>query len=482
MQRYKSLAQFFSLVILDLASFYIALFLSVFIRTYVISFLFKDAPAFGFTYQYYISIWWIPLVFVLVFLFMKLYIVRFPFWEEFRIILKSVAIATLFVFLTVIVKNMYGNFSRLVLIFLCGFMIFLSPLIRFWGKKLLFRMGIWKESVLIIGAGDSGLCTLKGLVREEHLGYSIVGFLDDNPNLIGKIHTFKGKDYKVYGSIDNYDKFVNILKIETVIIANPGSNQDELTELVNRIYKAVKRVIIIPDIKGVAIFNSDLHYLFMEKLFMIKVNNNLNSLTNTIIKRCFDLFFSLTGFIIASPLYLILTLLIKLTSKGPVIFSHKRIGRNGVEFNAYKFRTMYCDAQDRLKHILAANPEACKEWETNYKLKNDPRVTPIGKILRAASLDEIPQIFNIIKGDMSLVGPRPVIQDEIDKYYGDHKEYYYSVTPGLTGLWQLSGRSNTDYTFRIETDAWYVQNWSLWLDVIILFKTIPAVLKREGAY
>ena len=143
---------------------------------------------------------------------------------------------------------------------------------------------------------------------------------------------------------------------------------------------------------------------------------------------------------------------------------------------------MYEDAKERLEKLLKEDEQAKREWETNFKLKNDPRVTRIGKFLRKTSLDELPQIFNVLKGDMSLVGPRPVIREEIEKYYGDFAQYYYMVKPGITGLWQVSGRSDTDYDKRVRLDTWYVLNWSLWLDLVILIKTVEAVLKGKGAY
>jgi len=143
---------------------------------------------------------------------------------------------------------------------------------------------------------------------------------------------------------------------------------------------------------------------------------------------------------------------------------------------------MYTNADELLKELLEKNPELRQEYETFRKLKNDPRVTKVGKFLRKTSLDELPQIFNVLKGEMSLVGPRPVTKEEIDKYYKDYAIYYYEVLPGITGLWQISGRSDTSYDERVELDVWYVKNWNLWLDIVILIKTIKVVLKREGAY
>jgi undecaprenyl-phosphate galactose phosphotransferase len=146
----------------------------------------------------------------------------------------------------------------------------------------------------------------------------------------------------------------------------------------------------------------------------------------------------------------------------------------------YKFRTMYLDADERLQGILERDPAARAEWERHWKLKDDPRVTDMGKFLRKTSLDELPQIFNVLRGEMSLVGPRPYIQNE-EKFLHDFKDPILSVLPGITGLWQVSGRSNTSYNYRIALDSWYVRNWNLWLDIVILIKTIPVVFKTEGA-
>lgn len=486
--RYKAIAQLLALIIIDLFAYYLSLTISLFIQMnflYLMNFnhIFgQNIASYLFNLNYAMSNLWIPTAYIIILQFEKLYMARYPFWEESRIIFKAVTFTVVFIYITVTVRNLIGNISKMEFFVLWLALIFFLPFFRYWGKKLLFRIGLWRENVLIIGSGDRALTTIKGLENEEHLGYHVIGVLDNNPANIGKTIRTKKRSYKVYGEIRNFDKFVSIMKIETIFIASPQTKPEELTELINQIYKVVKRVVIIPDIKGVSIFNSELHYLFMEKLFMIKVNNSLNSTPNRVVKRLFDLCLSIIGLILISPLLVLIAIAIKATSQGPILFSQSRIGKNGKEFKIFKFRTMYIDAQERLKHILATDPKAKAEWEASYKFKNDPRVTPVGKLLRQTSLDELPQILNILKGNMALVGPRPVIQDEIDKYYGTFREHYFSVLPGLTGLWQVSGRSDTDYDFRIQTDVWYVQNWSLWLDIIIIIKSVPAVLKREGAY
>jgi Undecaprenyl-phosphate galactose phosphotransferase WbaP len=190
---------------------------------------------------------------------------------------------------------------------------------------------------------------------------------------------------------------------------------------------------------------------------------------------------SLLGVIILSPLILIISILIKLDSPGPIIFKHKRLGLNGKIIEVYKFRSMVVNAQEVLQELFAKDPNLKKEFEESFKLKNDPRITRVGAFLRKTSLDEIPQLFNVLKGDLSLVGPRPIVINEIEKY-GEYGKYLLRVPPGVTGLWQISGRSDIDYNERVKLDMQYIMNWSLWLDINIIFKTIPAVLKRDGAY
>src|SRR5262249_13099512 len=185
--------------------------------------------------------------------------------------------------------------------------------------------------------------------------------------------------------------------------------------------------------------------------------------------------------LLALPLFLVICALIRLSGPGPIFYGQRRIGRGHRTFTAWKFRSMMIHADKVLADYLARNPEAAEEWERGHKLRNDPRVTRIGRFLRRTSLDELPQLWNILCGEMSLVGPRPIVEGEIEKY-GEVFELYTQVRPGVTGLWQVSGRNNTTYQERIEFDEYYVKNWSVWLDVYILGCTVKAVLLSEGAY
>lgn len=195
------------------------------------------------------------------------------------------------------------------------------------------------------------------------------------------------------------------------------------------------------------------------------------------VKRIIDVVLSSIGLIVLLPVFAIIALAIKIESKGPVFFKHTRIGKNGKIIKLYKFRSMVDNAEDLIQNFT---PEQMKEYKENYKLTDDPRITKTGKILRKTSLDELPQLINIIKGELSIIGPRPVVQDELEKY-GANAEKFLSVTPGLTGYWAANGRSSTTYEERMEMELFYVDNLSLKLDIQVFFKTIISVLKKEGA-
>lgn len=217
--------------------------------------------------------------------------------------------------------------------------------------------------------------------------------------------------------------------------------------------------------------------LALSKPFECKIKHNA-------IKRAFDIFFSLVILILTSPLFLLISIAIFISSrgKGRIVYAHERIGRGGKPFRCFKFRTMYPDADARLKEILEKDNELRKEWEQHHKLKNDPRVTPIGVFLRKTSLDEFPQFWNVLRGDLSVVGPRPVVRAEVEKHFGPKAAKILSLRPGLTGIWQVSGRSDISYQKRIEMDIHYVDRHSFLLDVKLILITIPCMVKSKGAY
>jgi exopolysaccharide production protein ExoY len=199
------------------------------------------------------------------------------------------------------------------------------------------------------------------------------------------------------------------------------------------------------------------------------------------LKRASDILIALSGIFLLAPLLVICFATITLSSPGPVLFRHRRIGFNGKPFFCLKFRTMVTDAPQRLQRLLESDPAAAAEWASTCKLRHDPRITLIGTLLRKSSLDELPQLFNVLRGEMSIVGPRPVTEEELDRY-SNSVNAYLACRPGITGLWQVSGRSSTSYSRRVACDTFYAQNWSMMLDAKILVVTIPSLLLTDSAY
>jgi Undecaprenyl-phosphate galactose phosphotransferase WbaP len=469
-----------SLLAIDIAAFYCSILAAYYSRAFLDIWGPRLLPL-QLSLSYFLGIWWLPLIFISFIAYERLYTRKLPFWDETRELVKAISVSTIAVLAIVTLGKIYGNISRLTIVFLWCYCLFLFPLFRLIGKRILFALGLWRDNVIIIGAGIAGIETARGLKADRHLGYQVIGFLDDDEN-IAKDVRIDGAVYRIFGKIKHFRKFLKHLDISTVIIAIPSLSMEKSSKLTNEIQKYAKSVMLVPDIKGVALTNTELYHLFVQQLFLLKINNNLKSLHNRFIKRTFDLILTLVCMPLLLPFIAILGLLIKLGSPGPIFFRHTRVGHGGRPFHIYKFRSMYRDSRERLERILATDPASKQEWTTYFKLKNDPRITPIGRFFRRTSLDEIPQLFNVLKGEMSLVGPRPVLKDEITKYYKEFADYYNLVHPGITGLWQVNGRNDVDYEARVGLDTWYVLNWSLWLDIVILLKTFRVVLKKEGAY
>jgi UDP-galactose-lipid carrier transferase len=222
------------------------------------------------------------------------------------------------------------------------------------------------------------------------------------------------------------------------------------------------------------------HYFLGHDIVMLVSSVNLTRPLSRVLKLLFDQIAATILLLLMTPLLLTLIIIVR-ADGGPAFYRHRRIGAGGRVFDCIKFRSMVVDADRVLRRVLATDPEAAKEWAATQKLRDDPRVTPIGRFLRRSSLDELPQLLNVLRGEMSLVGPRPIVHAEVAKY-GTDIEHYYAAKPGITGLWQVSGRSEMSYVRRVQLDAWYVRNWTLWHDIAILFKTIPAVFLQRGAH
>lgn len=365
-------------------------------------------------------------------------------------------------------------YSRAIFLVAWLFSLFLVPLNRALVRGLFARAKWWGYPVIIFGAGKTGNMVVRNLTRQPRLGLKPVAILDDDPAKHGHL-----QDIPVIGKIENAPLLAKELKITYAIVAMPGIPRERLLEIIGRYGQGFPRLFIIPDLFGCAslwVTASDLG-----GILGLELSQQLLLRWPMFLKAVSDILFTVIGSIFILPLLLFLAVLIKLDSRGPVFYGHKRIGYGGKYFKAWKFRSMVRNADQILKEYLERNPDLRQEWEADQKLKNDPRITRIGHFLRKSSLDELPQLWNVVRGEMSLVGPRPIVDNEIAKY-GDKYELYLRVKPGITGLWQVSGRNNTTYEERVNLDAYYVRNWSVWLDIYILARTVKEVILREGAY
>lgn len=418
----------------------------------------------------------IPIMYLGFILYESLYSKRLPFWQCVEKVFKSTLYATLLTASILYFTGTAKETSRLFILFSWVFSFAYLSIARYVTKRVLLRVGLWQKPVVIVGAGKTAELLAKNFVDEPGMGYKIVGLIEDNYKERPLL-----REYPHIGLFINAEQAVWASGVQDVIIAAPGLGRKQLLDLVYRIQPHIRNLTIVPDLFGVPVTNMSVETLFNEKAILLQIDNNMMKVRNRIYKRIFDLVASICGTIAISPILFLIAIAIYTSSPGPIIFSHIRIGANGKVFPCYKFRSMVTDAQNVLKQYLANNPAARDEWERDFKLKEDPRITPIGRFLRKTSLDELPQIFNVIKGEMSLVGPRPIIDKEIIKY-GEYINDYYLVRPGMTGYWQVSGRSDIDYNHRVRMDSWYVRNWSLWQDIVMLFKTIGVVMGRKGAY
>ncbi|WP_456434055.1 undecaprenyl-phosphate galactose phosphotransferase WbaP [Thermosulfuriphilus sp.] len=420
--------------------------------------------------------WWTFIPIPLALAYRRTYDRRLPFWEETKEIMAALFLGFIFVFALISMGKVF-QISRIQIGLFFVFSMVAVPLGRYLIKRCLFCFALFRRKVLILGAGHLGATLAQGLDRERYLGYEVVGFLDDDSRKWGR----KIASKKVYGPIERAGRFVRFLGVDSVFIAMPSFSPHRISEIFAYLQSLVKEVSVVPELRDIGMLNAELSCLFNQKLLLIKIQNNLKSPVNQILKRCFDLLLAFCLLPAFLPIMALISFLIVLDSRGGPLFSQERLGHNGRRFRIYKFRTMYKNADALLEDYLKENPEARREWIQYRKLRHgDPRVTRVGRFLRKTSLDELPQIINVLKGQMSLVGPRPYLPEEQEDMNG-FENIILLTRPGITGLWQVSGRNNLTFQDRLKMDVWYVLNWSLWLDLTILIRTIRAVLKREGS-
>jgi len=443
------------------------------------AFVFRNCllPNGGVLHISWLNFWLVfPLMYLLFINIEQLYSRRAQFWQVIQKIFHASIYAVIAIIIVLYIGQITASTSRLFIALLLVFTFIYLTIFRYITKKILEHFQLMQIPVLIIGAGKTAELLVQGISSDAGMGYKIIGLLEDNHVKDGILQKFP-----VLGKFADVENVIKETRVQHVFIAAPGLEQVKLTQIIYKVQPLVKNMGIIPNLVGVPMGGIEVESLFNEKLMLLRLRNNLARPLNRYLKAIFDFIVTLVGTLAISPILVFIALWIYKDSPGPVIFKHIRIGKNGKEFPCYKFRSMCIDAKEKLEKLLDTDPEARAEWEKDFKLKNDPRITKSGAFLRKTSLDELPQIFNVLKGEMSLVGPRPIIKAEMERY-GEYINDYLMVKPGITGMWQVSGRNDIDYTERVLLDSWYVRNWSIWIDLVMLFKTIAVVLFRKGAY
>jgi Undecaprenyl-phosphate galactose phosphotransferase WbaP len=416
------------------------------------------------------------LVWVAVFFYEKLYTKRLSIWDETKLILKSNTIAFIFIISAIFITNQYFIFSRLIIVTAWLFSTVFLPVSRKLTKNLLSALKLWTKKVMVISSDKKTPMLIETIQSNKTQGFEIMGCLTGNREDIGK--EFSG--VKILDHYDNLEFWKNKTHFRDLIVNLPDITGDELINHLKKWDELSETIHYIPRTGDIITTGVEIENI--GKILSLTLRKNLHKPWNILIKAVFEFFLSTLFLIVLSPVFLIIAAAIKIDSRGTVFFIQERFGKNSRRIKIIKFRSMYHDADKKLARYLRQNAQAKEEWRKYKKLKNhDPRVTKAGKFLRKYSLDELPQFINVLKGDMSIVGPRPYIVEELTKVK-TMKSLLLQVKPGITGLWQISGRSAVPFQDRLWLDEYYLRNWSLWLDIVILLKTIRVFLSGEGAF
>ncbi len=395
---------------------------------------------------------------------------RLSWAEEFTIFATGSLISVAILVVGVFYFRPFG-YSRLTFIYafvLCFVFLTVSRIVVSLIRDHRRRRGLGLRRVLLVGGGSLGRAIIQNIVAQPELGYHIVGFVDDIPReKIGRI--------PYLGSAEQTPTLVDSHEVAEVIIALPSASHKQVTGLLMAVERQNVTLRIVPDFYDLSVNQLDIESI--NGIPLVRMREARFPGHMFVLKRVLDIVGASILLILAAPLMLIIAIAIRIDSSGPMIVRQRRVGRQGKPFDFYKFRSMIVDAEERLPELMAHN-------ETEgplFKIKDDPRVTRVGRAIRRFSLDEVPQFYNVLRGDMSLVGPRPALPREVERYQDWHLRRL-SVPPGITGLWQVSGRSDLPFDEMALLDIWYVENWSLGLEITIILRTIPAVLFGYGAY
>ena len=413
----------------------------------------------GLTSELYLRLWPVLTLFPLAYAASGLYpsFGRNP-AEELRRLTMATCMVYSALAVTVFLLKDAPTYSRGVFVMVWMQTLVLVPLLRSVVRSACARKPWWGYPVVVVGVSDVAAALADSLTRQPELGLKPVAVLDD-PELAAPLAVDGG--------------------IRHVIFALAGLSQRAAREFFDRCSELFPNIIVIPEVAGLSSLWVEARDL--NGILGLGVQQRLLMPGPRVIKRALDLALVLVPGTLLLPVIAFIALAIKMSSPGPVFYGQTRRGRGGGPFVAWKFRSMYVNASELLEQCLASDPSLREEWRQCQKMRQDPRITPLGRFLRRTSLDELPQLWNIVLGEMSFVGPRPIVSEEIARY-GDGFALYAKVAPGLSGMWQVSGRNNLSYDQRVTLDLYYVRNWSVWLDLHILARTIRVVVLGDGAY
>jgi len=473
----KNIISLLTLMLADCIVILISFSIAYFIRSQILPSIFfsiKNIPLFPlsmFLYKYYfLSVW------ILVFAYEKLYIKRFPFWQETKVLIKSATLSSILITIIIFLTKTQVQFSRIIVVLAWMISLVLFPLSRYLTKILLMKLNIWRKKLLIIGVNNTSLQIMHNIKHNRSMGFDIQGFIDYNPTSTGKVYN----GTEVLGSIEDLENIASTLDSKDIMISTPHIPRNQLKILMEQCENTRESMWVIP--RSGDFITEGVEIDVVGDVLTLYIKKNLIKPWNILLKTSFELALTIVFTLLLLPLFLIIAIAIKLDSKGPALFIQPRVVKGNRLYNVYKFRSMFINSEKKFKDYLKTHPEDEDEWNKFKKLKkNDPRVTRVGKFIRKYSLDELPQLFNILKGNMSLVGPRPYLPHELSNN-DSFKNNIAKVKPGITGLWQISGRSEVPFEQRLLYDEQYIRNWSLWLDITILLRSIKVIFSSKGAY
>ncbi len=472
----KKIVVFGCLVVSDCLAIFLCFTLAYLIRAEVFPAQFPSLRQRPVLFSAYLNTAYMLLLWIGVFFYEKLYTKRHSFWEETRFLIKSSSISFGLIAVALFVTKEYFPFSRIIIFMAWLLSMVILPGLRYITKMFLLRLGFWKKKVIIIGSRESASSLIEAIEQNKTMGYEIVGCLTDEKKKIGP----SVSGVPILGHFDEIEEWKRKTGFDDIIVTFPNIPRDKLISLL-KAWEAVSDTIrYIPQTGDLITTGIEIENI--GKVLSLVVRKNLHKPWNIFIKAVFEYVLAVVLVILFFPVFLVIAVTIRLDSHGSIFFTQERYGKRGKVIKVVKFRTMHVDSDQRLEEYLRKNPQAQEEWSRHKKLMtSDPRVTRVGSFLRKYSLDELPQLLNVLKGEMSIVGPRPYLREELEEVK-QVKSLLFQVRPGITGLWQTSGRSLVPFRERLNMDEYYIRNWSLWLDMVILMKTVKVTASGQGAF